>query len=220
MSKCKNCNINIMDDTDHCPLCNQVIEKSAEGVNKYPNLSQISRKLRHACNIILFLSIMLGSLLMHVDYKTGDHMLWSLVVVLILFYLNTIMRLTVAGKSGYQFKTVSTTILGILFLFGVDYLTGNHGWALSYVLPAAIIVVDVAILILMMVNHRNWQSYLMIQLIMILISLVPVILVLCDIITNPYVVMVANMASVFLFLGTLIIGDRKAREELKRRFHI
>lgn len=220
MSKCRNCGINVLDNTDRCPLCNQVLDENREGVDKYPNLVDASKKLRLACNIILFISIVLGCLLMYIDYITGDHMLWSLIVALLLFYLNTIMQITVAGKSGYQFKTVCTTAFGILMLFGIDYLTGNHGWALTYVLPSAIILVDVVILILMMVNHRNWQSYMMIQLIMILISLVPVVLLLTEIISNLYIVTSANMVSVFLFLGTVIIGDQRARDELKRRFHI
>ena len=40
------------------------------------------------------------------------------------------------------------------------------------------------------------------------------------IVTHPGLSELAFGISVFLFLGTLIIGDRRARLELKRRFHV
>ena len=70
------------------------------------------------------------------------------------------------------------------------------------------------------VNRRNWQSYIMWQIFMILCSFVPIVLYLTGIIYVPYLALAALGTSVFLFLGTLIIGDRRARVELKRRFHI
>lgn len=55
---------------------------------------------------------------------------------------------------------------------------------------------------------------------MILCSLVPFILYLIKIVTKPGLTVIAMGCSFFLFLGTVIIGDRRARVELKRRFHI
>lgn len=220
MSRCRNCNVIIADETKKCPLCRQVLEDAGEGVNKYPDLRTANRKLRLACNIILFISIVLGSIFVLVDYETEGPLLWSLIGVLTLVYLNVLMRVTVAGKSGYQFKTVCTTVMGILMLYGIDVLTGNHGWALNYVYPALVIAMDVTILVLMIVNRRNWQSYLMIQILMIIMSFIPFFLYLGGILYDVRVIGVAICGSVFLFLGTVIIGDQRARTELKRRFHI
>ena len=72
----------------------------------------------------------------------------------------------------------------------------------------------------MIVNRRNWQSYMMWQIFMILCSIVPVILIFTGIVTGRLFALIAFAFSLFLFLGTLIIGDRRARVELKRRFHV
>ena len=53
-----------------------------------------------------------------------------------------------------------------------------------------------------------------------LCSFVPIILYLTGIIYVPYLALAALRNVCILFLGTLIIGDRRARVELKRRFHI
>ena len=76
------------------------------------------------------------------------------------------------------------------------------------------------IVILMIVNRRNWQSYMMIQILSILFSLIPVILFFTGIISFAPLVFIALAASAFLFLRTLILGDQRARNELKRRFYI
>jgi hypothetical protein len=60
----------------------------------------------------------------------------------------------------------------------------------------------------------------MAQIAMILCSLVPFLLYACGIVHALHLSLVAFFASVFLFLGTFIIGDRRARVELQRRFHI
>jgi hypothetical protein len=39
-------------------------------------------------------------------------------------------------------------------------------------------------------------------------------------VTFSWLAVIACAVSVFIFLGTLIIGDERARTEMKRRFHI
>ena len=55
---------------------------------------------------------------------------------------------------------------------------------------------------------------------MIVLSIIPVVLYGIGVSKVWQLAMAAQTVSVFLFLGTLIIGDQRARDELKRRFHI
>ena len=55
---------------------------------------------------------------------------------------------------------------------------------------------------------------------MIFLSMLPLVLIWMDIVTESFISWFAFAVSVLLFLGTLIIGDRRARSELKRRFHV
>lgn len=128
--------------------------------------------------------------------------------------------MAILGKSGYLAKTVCLVLLAIVMLLGIDYLTGYRRWSLDYVFPGGIIAIDLALFILILVNRRNWQSYMMSELLTILLSIVPVVLLQMRIIHFPYLAWGSLGVSVFLFLGTLILGDQRARTELKRRFHI
>jgi hypothetical protein len=186
----------------------------------YPDARIAVRRFRFFENLVLFLSIAAESTMLVIDYMLDAHIGWSLIVGLILFYGNVVLRLAIVGKSGYQFKIISLVVVAIAVLVGIDYLTGYRGWSINYVFPAGVLLMDLGILILMIINRRNWQSYMMTQILTILMSLIPVILLAVGIVTFPYVALVAFGASVFLFLGTLIMGDRRAKTELKRRFHI
>ncbi len=70
-------------------------------------------------------------------------------------------------------------------LLGIDYLTGYRRWSLDYVFPGGIIAIDLALFILILINRRNWQSYMMSELLTILLSIVPVVLLQMRIIHFP-----------------------------------
>ena len=153
--------------------------------------------------------------MLYINYLADSHFWWSFIVGLILIYVNVTLRLAIMGRSGYQFKIISLTFIAVVLLVGIDFLTGYKGWSVNYIFPAGIILVDIGILVLMAVNRRNWQSYMMLQIFMILLILVAV-----GVIDFPYFAVAAFGVSFFIFLGTVIIGDQRARTELKRRFHL
>lgn len=220
MSRCRQCNVEVLDETERCPLCNSVLEPTVEVENMYPNVRVMVKKMMLLSRIYLFVAILVEALLITINYYTTSETWWSIITGLILFYGYMVIRFAILGKTGYKAKTIILTIIAILVMVAIDFLAGYHGWSVNYVLPSGIILIDFAILLLMMVNRRNWQSYLMWQIFMILCSLVPVILAVVEIITEPFLAGIAMAFSVFLFLGTVIIGDRRARVELYRRFHI
>ena len=220
MSRCKQCNVEILDETERCPLCHSVLEPTIEVENMYPDVRVKQRKMILLSKIYLFVAIVVEAFLIVVNHYGEFETAWSLMTGLALIYGYLVIRFAILGKTGYIFKTIVLTMMAILVLVAIDFLSGYRGWSVRYVFPAAIIAVDAVILILMIVNRRNWQSYIMWQIFMILCSIVPMALYLIGVIEVPYLALAALGTSVFLFLGTMLIGDRKARVELKRRFHI
>jgi hypothetical protein len=195
-------------------------QDETECQNRYPEAWVVVRRFHLFENIVLFLSILIEAVLMLVNYFVTPFFVWSAIVGLILIYGNVVLRLAIIGKSGYQFKTISLVIIGSVILVAIDYLTGYRRWSLNYVVPAGVLFMDAGILVLMIVNKRNWQSYMMVQIITILLSLIQVILLALGEVTVTSLTVIACAVSVFIFLGTWIIGDERARTEMKRRFHI
>lgn len=220
MSRCRQCNVEVLDETERCPLCNSVLEQTFEVENMYPDVRIQTRRLTFLSRVYLFGILLLEVILFSINYFDRYKIGWSLIVGLILFYGYLVIRFAILGKTGYRSKIVVLAAIAVLMMIAIDFLVGYHGWSVNYVLPACVIVLDIGIIILMIVNRRNWQSYIMWQILMLFVCVAMLILHLVGIITNPYVMGAAGFVSLFLFLGTLIIGDRRARVELHRRFHI
>ncbi len=146
---------------------------------------------------------------------------WSVICGAGFAYLYFIARFAILNdNAGYRSKFLLLTFAGIIYVILIDYVIGYHGWSVNFVLPGGLLFVDVAILFVMFLNRRNWQSYIMLEISMIFLSMLPLVLIWMDIVTESFISWFAFAVSVLLFLGTLIIGDRRARSELKRRFHV
>ena len=220
MSRCKQCNVEILDETERCPLCHSVLEKTVEVENMYPNVRTMTRRLALLSRIYLFVAILVEALLIYLNVLSDSEMFWSAIPGLAMLYGYLVLRYAILGKSGYKGKIIVLTLIAILMVVAIDFVVGYRGWSVDYALPSAILLVDAGILILMCINRRNWQSYMMWQIFMILCSVVPLVLYAVGIATAPLLALLAFAFSTALFLGTLIIGDRRARTELRRRFHV
>lgn len=220
MSRCKQCNVEILDETERCPLCHSVLEKTVEVENMYPNVRTMTRRLALLSRIYLFVAILVEALLIYLNVLSDSEMFWSAIPGLAMLYGYLVLRYAILGKSGYKGKIIVLTLIAILMVVAIDFVVGYRGWSVNYALPSAILLVDAGILILMCINRRNWQSYMMWHIFMILCSVVPLVLYAVGIVTAPILALLAFAFSAALFLGTLIIGDRRARTELRRRFHV
>ena len=221
MAECKKCGVHITDDTDRCPFCSCVLEDDGiKGMNVYPDPEATVKVWRTIRRIVLFLSIVAMGGMFIALYMGADIFNWTIVVGLILLYLNVTIYMTITDKIGYMFKTLFLNISVVLILIGIDYFTGYKRWSLDYTLPSSVIFLNVSCIGLMIINHRNWQSYISLQLFNIAWSVILFILLRLEIIRVPILVLIAMAMSVFLFAGTVIFGGKRASDELKRRFFI
>ncbi|EOS36909.1 hypothetical protein C804_00383 [Lachnospiraceae bacterium A4] len=220
MSRCRQCNIEVLDETQRCPLCGTVLEPTVEVENMYPDIRLKSRKLVFVSRLYLFISIVIEIFLVNICMLSEVQSLVYIISGLVLLFGYIVIRYAILGTSGYIAKTVVLTIIAVIMLVAIDFSVGYNGWSVNYALPSGILLIDVGTLVLMAVNSKNWQSYLMLQIFMVLCSVVAIIFNLVHIVTDPIVSIVALNVSVILLLGTVIIGGRRARVELKRRFHI
>lgn len=221
MSRCHKCNIDILDKTQICPLCRCVIGQEEQMENKYPDIRFRTRKFNVAVRIFLFLAIIIELLLVYLNWKYYNGMCWSAITGAGFAYVYYVARFAILNDSaGYRTKFLTLTFFAILYVILIDYVIGYHGWSVNFVLPGGFLFIDAFIIILMIINRRNWQSYIMLELAMIFLSGLPLILNIFGIVTEILLCAIAFLVSIFLFLGTLIIGDKRARSELKRRFHV
>lgn len=221
MAKCNNCHITVRDDTEICPLCRCVLETEERGVNKYPNIIKKRKKLQLASRIYLFLALITEGVLIYLNAVYYPSFKWSVIPACLMAcaYL-TLYYLVNGTRSSYGMDILLGLIALVSIVDAADKLLGNLGWSMNFVQPSLIIAVNILILFQIIFRPYGWQSYLMPQLGMLIISLVSIPLGLLGQIDHPLLSVIAIGTSVLFFFGTLIIGGSRSKEEIYRRFHI
>lgn len=229
MNRCKRCGIRIMEDTQICPLCHGglnreriVGEKNTEKYVGYPDVKQKTRRFQKAGRILLFLSLALEVVLIFVNYMTYDAFPkpWSVITGGVIAYLILTLWDVLGHRQGHirVIYTQIFVVLGLMIL--IDVSLDWTGWSLEFGLPCVIYGLVLAIVVCMAINSSRWQNYLLMQLAAVLLSILDVVLHFAGFLNHIVLAWIALGLSVLLWSGTMIIGDRKARNELKRKLHI
>ena len=221
MGYCESCKITILDDTEFCPLCHSGLKKRGDTIPStgYPDVLLKKKKIAVFFNITLFITIATFILNVFLNSILKLDMNWLYIFSASLLYVVIGLR-QIATESGY-IKTIFYYMIGaVALVVFIDAVTGFYGWSVNFVLPGAMLLLDLVFFVLMCANSRNWQGYMLYQIFMIVLGLIPIGLIESGIVTHPLMSEIAFLSAVIVFLGTLIIGGHNAREELKRRFHI
>ena len=220
MSKCGYCGVEVIDETEHCPLCQGVLEQDGEGMSTYPNAVAERKRIHFVFRLILFLSVAAALICFAVNRYVTPESNWSFIVIASLVYGLWMVYIMLKDNAGYRMRILSGVAGAVILIILLDALTGFGGWSINYVFPFAIVLVDLALVILMLINRRNWQSYLILQFFMILVGIVPIVLCHKGIVTTGVLVNIVFLVTLILFLGAVILGGKTAKNELMRRFHI
>ncbi len=188
----------------------------------YPDVKKNTRRFRKAGRILLFISLELEMLLVFINYLTfhAAPKYWSVVTGGIIAYLILTMWDIFSRRQGHIRKIYMQifVILGLMVL--IDFALGWSGWSLEFGLPCIIYGLVLAIIICMSINSSRWQNYVLMQLTAIALSILDVVLHFTGYFHYIVLAWIAFGMSVLLWSGTMIIGDRKAKNELKRKLHI
>lgn len=226
MRRCKKCNVEILDEAVVCPLCKSVLEQEKELPQEepiavgYPDVKSNVKKLNFVVRLYSFLAIVTEVALIAINYLNYNGVWWSAITGISILYFYITLKYSIQQNNGYRSVIWVQVIGAVLLVIAVDNIVGYRGWSVNYVMPGAVLLLDMTIVILMLVNMTNWQSYLLMQICTVLVSVVCLIMWRFDVITRPILSVIAAAVSACLLLATVIFGDRKAKNELKRRFHV
>ena len=241
MSKCRRCNIDVLDHSLSCPLCNGVLEYDpvkdpesekdfldhSQGTGEksksvmYPDITPAMRRMRFVIKLTIFCSIVVEGVLILINYLTYSKVKWSALCGIGLAYACFSLIYSFRHNKSHRKKMLVQAIFIMPVLVLVDYILGYTGWSIDFAIPCVIAMLDIAILVLMIINTENWQSYILLQVYIIIICVILTILMLTGkFFKHDFFMIIADVMSALLLGGPLVFGDRPATTELKRRFHV
>jgi len=221
MNSCKRCGVAINDETTICLFCGMVLSGDGDGArNIYPDIRNKTRMLKKLINIASYFAIVLEIFLVVINYYNYYGIKWSVITGGALFYLVLTLQYTVNKRNGHIVKIFVQMLGAMLLVVIIDFALGFSGWSFNIGIPLIILLMDAVILMCMLINYKNWQSYLLIQIFALISSIFHMGLYLAGCVNGPLLPCVTCGVSAVIFTSCLVIGDKKAKSELKRRFYI
>lgn len=241
MSRCVRCKVNILDDAVMCPLCRGVLKREQDegqaepeidendGVESnqyhsrslsYPDIYPKIRMMQFVKKLSVFVAVLAECVLLLINYLTYNGVKWSLVTGVGLAYACFTLMYSFEQNKSLQQKLIVQLVFAFAAFVLIDATIGYKGWSITLAIPTAVMVVELTVIILMIVNHRNWQNYVLTVITLFLISIVMIVLALFGIIEFNLLSIIAVAATGLLVLGMLVFGDKRAENELRRRFHV
>ena len=187
----------------------------------YPDIRNKTRRLKKLINIASYFAIVLEIFLVVINYYNYYGIKWSIITGGAIFYIILTLQYSVNKRDGHIKKIFVQMLGAMLLVVVIDFALGFSGWSFNIGIPLIILLLDVIILICMVINFENWQSYLLMQIFTLVMSIIHMVFYMTCIIKNgPLLPWVTFGVSAVIFTSCLVIGDKKAKSELKRRFYI
>lgn len=227
MKCCKRCGIEVLGNREVCPLCNSVLHRE-EPENRerdteedsFPDIAAKHRVHRQIFWIATYVCVILEALFLFLNRLFSPGVRWSLITGVAAAYILSSLWQMLSRRKGHIVKIYFQAAAVFVLLAGIDYSLGFQGWSLRYGLPCVLLALAVIILVCMIVNFANWQNYLTMQIFMVLFSLGYLIYSVVGRGGNRILAWIVFGTYLTLWVMTMILGGRKAENEVRRKFHL
>lgn len=179
-----------------------------------------AKKSNQMIKIVMLLSIAIAFLLVIMNKMTTPTIPWAALAnagilyswVVVVYALKR--NVNIAGHVLLQLITLS------LLLIYIDYKLGNTGWSINIAIPIVIMIANVIMLVLTLVSYQKYMKYAIFQLIIVISSMIPLILITEQVVQNKILSVIASGVSILNFMIGLGFSARELKETVIRKFHI
>ena len=166
------------------------------------------------------MSVFIAILLIVINKLTTPRIPWAaianggIIYVWIVLFYSIRKNINMAGHVLLQ--TIAISLLTIY----IDYELKFKGWSIDIVVPILVIISNITMLVLTIVSHKDFIKYAIYQLLIVLFSLLPIILVTENMVQNKTLSIVASGISILNLGLSLILCARDVKEAVIRKFHM
>lgn len=221
MKYCPQCRVSIENDTESCPLCfSQLVITDSEFEREYPAVSAISGRRRIILRLILFISVIAAGVSIAVNRLHDFSVFWSLGVVAGLAYAWISLISALKSSKNIGLNLIIQIMALSLLSAAIDYLCGWKGWSVNYVAPFLMTAGTVVITIITIVRPMQLRNYIIYLIDIAVLGLISLILIWTGTATVKWALIACALYSNITLLGMFLFADRRARHEVKKRFHL
>ena len=170
--------------------------------------------------IFLISSVILGILLFIINKLTTPNIPWATLTNAGIIYIWITVFYSINKNTNIAGHVLIQAIAISLLTVFIDYKLGFEKWSINISIPIIIIIANVTMLVLTIVSYKKYIKYAIYQLIIVIFSMVPVILLGENVLENRVLSIIASSISIINLILTLILSTKDVKEAIIRKFHI
>jgi len=179
-----------------------------------------SRKGEIILNTLLITSITLAIVMIIINRIVTPQIHWSAIANCGMIYVwITVLYSIKKGTNIAGHVLLQTIIISIAMLY-IDEHTGFKAWSLNIGIPIVIIVANITMLILTIISYKHYISYAICQLMIVLISLLPIIFIWKNMLQIEVLSYIAIWISVLSLVISLMLAYKDVKEAIIRKIHL
>ena len=179
-----------------------------------------SKKSDFIWKMSIAISILVAFILGIINNITTPKIPWSALVNAGIIYIWITVFYSIKKRVNIAGHVFLQTIAISLLTLAIDYELGMKGWAINIAIPIAIIIANITMLILTIVSHKKYVKYAIYQLVIVLFSMLPAILITEHITNNKGLCIVATGISIINLIISLLLCKKDLKEVIIRKFHM
>ena len=219
MQVCSRCGITIRGSKRCCPLCEGVLAGEPEEP-AFPAIPVKKVTRLSILRVAVFLFVIYEVVMLAAMALSGGELGWIPMALLLgVIGLGDVFLVVYHRHSLLKLLTIQTYV-GMLGSYYIDRRTHFHGWAVSWVIPCAFLVLVAATVILALCMHLKMAEFSMYLVFDILLSLLQIVPVVTG--SNRFIwPAVISMAVLVIFgAGILIFRTGEVRDSAARYFNV
>ncbi len=185
----------------------------------YPDLLLRERIMVRITRIAALSGLLLEALLLLLNLTLTPNILWSVITGASIFYVFLVLYTSSKSYLSMRSRMLFLSLGVILIGFAVDFVTGFRGWALSVALPIQVLFMEAVLLVLYLVQRKEFQQFLWMNVLNLLMCGLVLIGFLLGYRIFFGLMIAAFTATVLEILFIVIREGRRTPAELRRRFH-
>lgn len=226
MKYCKTCGLHYRTPLNHCLFCNNILEENALETSKpdsipfaYPGVTKKDRSRDVYPTLFYFLLTVAVFCCVVIDlYSTPSSITWSAYVILPCLYVALLIHIF-RKSTGIFHKVYCFGLDTLLFLVALALLGTNYHWALDYILPFGLILLNILATFCILGSKKRLYQYSIYIFSTCVLAVIPFFLAIVSLTTVHWPTLVCCLYSVVTLLGLFFFSTHEAREELRRRLH-
>ncbi len=226
MKYCKTCGLHYRTPLSHCLFCNNSLEEAASKTSNpdslpfaYPSITKKDRRRNGFPTLFYFLLTAAVLCCVVIDlYSAPSSITWSAYVILPCLFTALLIH-TFRKSNGFFHKVYCFGFYTLLFLVALALLGTNYHWALDYILPFGLILLNLLATSCILGSKKRLYQYSIYIFSTCILAIIPLILAIISLTTVHWPTLVCCLYSGVTLLGLFFFSTHEAREELHRRLH-